>query len=364
MAVFRRRQDGWQDYNESHFGKDRWPGLLHALQSDYDHVCFLNPFLPADLAEAVSIEYNLKPTGIPGAFLFEMPEAPSKIHYIRENDDGRSVFLKAVEPQACGQKREGADVARAPFFFADGASIIVALALGATEGDVVLDMFAGCGTGALVLASSMYAAGMAAHRPVRGRLVCNEVSKARAAQLQDTMSLFLPMHLFQDNLGHSPHIVFTSACPRTTSNSMEKQGLYDRILIDAPCTDDRQLLRGVGGSLDTWSAATHKVSMERQVKFLYNALWLLKEDGIVLFCSRSLSPEEGDAVVEAIVKKARGCFELEILPLEGRVLSMVPGLAVEATPWGSTILPDKTGYGPLFFARLRLLKRTHPCLDN
>merc|ERR1712048_1531776 len=108
---------------------------------------------------------------------------------------------------------------------------------------------------------------------------------------------------------------------------MERSGPYDKILLDAPCTADRQLLRGGAGKLDTWSAGMTKVSSERQLKWLFNALWLLKEGGMLVFCTTALAPEECDGVVERLICKASGKFELEVLPLEEFICRMVPSTA-------------------------------------
>merc|ERR1719284_2261436 len=106
-----------------------------------------------------------------------------------------------------------------------------------------------------------------------------------------------------------------------------------------------------------WSAAaTGKVSSERQLKWLSNALWLLKEGGVLLFCSSALAPEECDGVVERLLQKARGSFELEVLPLEEDLCAMIPSMAAEPTEWGTRIMPDRTPYGPVYFSRLRLLR--------
>lgn len=210
-----------------------------------------------------------------------------------------------------------------------------------------------------MLASAMYAKGFLQGRPLRGKLVCNEASKERAARMQQSMRRFLPAALFEVDTGRGAHIVYTSADVRTQSNSMERNGPYDRILLDAPCTLDRHMLRGVAGTLEDWSAGKTKVSFDRQVKWLNNALWLLKEGGVVLYCTTALSPDECDNVIEAVVRKASGNFVLELLPLEEHILRMVPGLVAEPTEWGTRILPDKSGFGPVYFSRLRVGRRTH-----
>jgi len=246
-----------------------------------------------------------------------------------------------------------------PFFFFEGGSAIVAYALQAEEGNDVLDACAAPGGKALVLASVMYNKGLHEGRPLSGKLVCNEVSKERAARMQQSMQRFLPAALFEADTGRSAHIVYTSADLGTPSNSMERNGPYDRILLDAPCTQDWHMLRGKIGNLEDWSAGKTKVSFDRQVKWLNNAIWLLKEGGVVLYCTSALSVDECDRVIEAAVCKASGNFVLELMPLEEHILCMVPCLAAEPTKWGTRLLPDKSGFGPVFFSRLRMSRRIH-----
>merc|ERR1711953_1642503 len=123
---------------------------------------------------------------------------------------------------------------------------------------------------------------------------------------------------------------------------------------------DRHLLRsGDVGKMKGWSAGTMKVSSDRQLKWLYNALWLLKEGGILLYCTTALSHDECDEVVERLLVKSRGSFQLEVLPLAEEICRMVPFLAAESTDWGIRIQPDRTPFGPIYFSRIRLVQRTH-----
>jgi len=177
--------------------------------------------------------------------------------------------------------------------------------------------------------------------------------------MQQALRMLLPWQLFDlqaSATGQAAHVVFTSADIGTPLNAAERLGPYDKILLGPPCTNDRQLVRS---SLEKWSSSTAKVSAERQLKWLHNALWLLKEGGLLVFFSKALSPEECDGVVERLLLKVRGTFELEVLPLEESICRIVPGLAAESMDWGTRIMPDKTSFGPLYMSRLRLLRRTH-----
>merc|ERR1711879_30949 len=119
--------------------------------------------------------------------------------------------------------------------------------------------------------------------------------------MQRSMRAFLPDALFDEGRPYGPHVIFTTVDMGTPVNTVERYGPYDKILLDAPCTVDRDLLRGdEGAKLERWSTGTLKISAERQLKLLKNALWLIKEGGVLLFCSRALAAVECDGVVERL----------------------------------------------------------------
>eukprot|EP00971_Amphidinium_carterae_P219357 4354739-Amphidinium_carterae.1 len=83
----------------------------------------------------------------------------------------------------------------------DAAGIVVAKALHVEEEDRVLDVCAGPGGKALVLACSMFSKKFQRGldpASIRGRLVCNDFNKACATRMQEAIMGFLPPILFLD----------------------------------------------------------------------------------------------------------------------------------------------------------------------
>jgi 16S rRNA C967 or C1407 C5-methylase (RsmB/RsmF family) len=282
----------------------------------------------------------LEATVTPGAYSFEIPDAAKQfcaVEHVQES----TVFVEAGGG--------GCSLPLSPFFFTDAASVIAAHSLYPDREDKVLDMCAAPGGKALVVASDMFAKAFPKLADdhsfdVPGCLVCNEVSKERAARMQAAMEDFLPPHLFDATRRFGPHVIFTAADASTPSNTMERHGPYDKILLDAPGNVDRHL--ATDGRVDGWSKGTVKVSAEKQLKLLQKALWLLKEGGTLLYCTSALHVEECDAVVERLLLKTRNSFQLEVMPLDEATLRMVPHLGAESTDWGTRILPDTSGCGP------------------
>jgi hypothetical protein len=352
-----RAEEGWHAAHRNNYGIERWETLHIALHRDVEHLCFLNPFLPAEAQARIQSLYKLVPTTVLGAFTFELPAEPQGLLRTADNCDEHNVLVE-VPPHE--QDPESSRLS--PFFFSGGANVILAHALNVCESDSVLEMYASPGGKSVVLAAAMFAKAVGQEHvwpAVRGKLVCNEVSKPKSTRLQKTLRDYLPPALFDTGHQYGAHVVFTSAEPGTSSNSMERNGPYDKILLSAPCVCDRTLLRGDGVEMSKWSAGKVKVSADRQLKLMYNALWQLREGGLLVYSSTSLSPAECDGVVESLLMKSRRVFVLELLPLEEDLCRMVPAVAAEHTDWGTRILPDKTPFGPIYFSRIRLIKRIH-----
>lgn len=362
MMGLNRAEDGWHAAHRNNYGLERWQSLHASLHRDVEHLCFLNPFLPEEAQTRIKTTHKLEPTTIKGTYTFDLPDDPRAQLRTTDHSDEHSIFVEVPAPMQDPER-----VGLAPFFFADGASVLLAHSLRACESDHILEVYGTSGSKALVLASTMFANVVNSDQAwpeVRGKLVCNEVSKEKSVRVQRTLRDFLPSVLFESSHQHGAHVLFTSAEPGTPCNSMERNGPYDKILLTAPCVCDRQLLRGDGVEMGKWSAGKIKVSAERQLKLLHNALWQLKEGGILLYSTTSLSPEECDGVVEMLLIKTRLTFVVEIMPLEDDLYRMVPGLSAENTDWGTRLLPDRSPFGPLYFSRLRLIRRTHESVHH
>lgn len=362
-----RGEAGWSATNKKIFGEERWARLQKALEAPVTHCCLLNTLLTPAAQEGLVKEYKLKRTTVPLAYSFEIPKEESESYKVVEDELSDVIFCDPAanddlptDPQdpVAGEAVLAYGRKPMPFYFLDGASIIAALALRPDPEDVVLDMCSAPGGKALVLATQMFRryCGQEMFTGAPGRLVCNEFSKSRARRLQRSLTSFLPPQLFQKLQPNGPNISITCADGTLASSTMEKAGPFDKILIDAPCSSDRHLVQQGAVAMSRWSSGTPKVNAERQLKLLMNAIWLLKEGGMLLYATCALSPHENDMVVEKFLKKAKKQFQLEVLPLDEEVRLWVPSMASESTDWGTSILPDKTGYGPLYFARIRKLK--------
>jgi 16S rRNA C967 or C1407 C5-methylase (RsmB/RsmF family) len=118
---------------------------------------------------------------------------------------------------------------------------------------------------------------------------------------------------------------------------------YDRVLLDAPCSSDRHLLRNPE-ELAKWGPGRIKVNAARQTALLACALDAARPGGTVVYATCALSNRENDDVVTRVL--ARLPFPAAVVPL-----AFAFG---EATPLGGWhVLPDTgLGFGPLYICKL------------
>jgi len=202
-------------------------------------------------------------------------------------------------------------------YFLDGASVLAAQALGVQPGEEVLDLCAAPGGKSLVLALALQGV---------GRLVCNDRSSDRRGRLKRVLEEHLSPHL---------RSIITVTGYDATRWGLHEQEVYDKILLDAPCSSERHLVHSPA-HLAQWSAHRTKTLAQQALAMLCAALEALKPGGILVYSTCSISPEENEGLLERFASKRPGAWSL----LEKNLT-----------------LPDEAGEGPLFWARLEKLTR-------
>lgn len=224
-------------------------------------------------------------------------------------------------------------------YFLDSASVLAALCLpleGATD---LLDLCAAPGGKTLVLASRM---------PQDAKLSSNERSPERKHRLATVVQNCLPPEISER--------VITSCSDGATWCTRQSE-CFDRILLDAPCSSERHVIADPK-YLNTWSPSRIKTVTTEQWALLSSAYRLLRPQGILLYSTCALCPEENDGMIERLYKKfnkSGEAFELlEAKPDLNQVLTFAPKLTLpgfEKTQYGYMIMPDKEkGAGPIYFS--------------
>jgi len=400
-----RGETGWQATHQKAYGKERWKELHRALRKPVTHVALVSPFMSEEAQLQKRTELQLiDHEHIP---LVSVPSDGRSLE--AELDDEGECNDKAAEQTAAasvlaGQATTAVEAIeeefKNPCYFFDGASVVAALALGAQPGDSVLDLCSAPGGKALVLASIMFqsakpqvstatepaaptlpaAAAGASENMVplvdikipghgygteksaeainstvlcsaegKGRLVCNEFSKGRFYRLKRVLQGFLTKEL----MAPGSQQVHVTNCDAAIGGGgppvlIHRLGPFDKVLVDAPCTSDRHLAHQGSASLSKWASGAVKANAERQVDLLRCAAVLVRKGGVILYCTCALSTLENDGVIAKFLKRFGAEFSSE--PVEDLVVPL-PG--AEITEHGTMLQPDRCGYGPIYFARLR-----------
>lgn len=230
-------------------------------------------------------------------------------------------------------------------YFLDSASVLAALCLPLNEATDLLDLCAAPGGKTLVLASRM---------PQDANLSSNERSPERKHRLATVVQTCLPPEISER--------VKTSCSDGATWCTRQSE-CFDRILLDAPCSSERHVIADPK-YLNCWSPSRIKTVTTEQWALLSSAYRLLSPDGILLYSTCALCPEENDGMIERLFKKFNkegDAFTLlEPAPDLSQVSDFAPELTLpgfEKTKYGYMIMPDKqNGAGPIYFSIIKKLK--------
>ncbi|MBQ1948780.1 MAG: RsmB/NOP family class I SAM-dependent RNA methyltransferase [Treponema sp.] len=224
-------------------------------------------------------------------------------------------------------------------YFLDPASVFATSCIPLSGAETILDLCAAPGGKTLVLASRMEKDAV---------LVSNERSVQRKQRLVQVCDTCLPEQV----RGR-----IKISCSDGAKWCTTQTEVYDRILLDAPCSSERHVLSDEK-YLAEWSPNRIKTLAMEQWALLSSAWRLLKKGGYLLYSTCALCPAENDAVIARLFKKfddAELCFRdsAPVLPdSENLSFCTFPVVPVpEATEFGFHILPDqKEKCGPIWFS--------------
>ena len=227
-------------------------------------------------------------------------------------------------------------------YFLDSASVLAALCLPLENAENLLDLCAAPGGKTLVLASRM---------PDDAKLSSNERSPERKHRLATVVQTCLPAEISER--------VITSCSDGATWCTRQSE-CFDHILLDAPCSSERHVIADPK-YLNTWSPSRIRTVTTEQWALLSSAYRLLSPQGILLYSTCALCPEENDGMIERLYKKFNkdgSAFTLlESEPDLNQVSAFAPSLTLpgfEKTQYGYMIMPDRqNGAGPIYFSIIR-----------
>lgn len=221
----------------------------------------------------------------------------------------------------------------------DLASCLCAQALDVQPGMEVLDVCSAPGGKALILAESLW---LTEQKASIGRLHLNELSTDRFHRLKRVIDQYLPEPL-------KPMISYSKLPGETLFRKYTQR--FDRVLLDVPCSSERHVLASAS-DLKDWSPSRPKSLAKKQFSLLCSGAECLRSSGVLVYSTCSINPGENDGVVARFLERAtkKG---LPYSLVQSASLSGKPPEIGEATSHGWLILPDTTGWGPIYFSMIQ-----------
>lgn len=209
-------------------------------------------------------------------------------------------------------------------------SMAAVAALQVSPGDDVLDLCAAPGSKTSMIGSAQRG---------RGILVANDRSRQRLFKLRSTLERF---DLGRVEVTCGPGEAYGSSHP----------SCFDRVLVDAPCSGEGMLHESDPAGLSQWSEGRIRRLARRQGGLLSAGLRTLRPGGCCIYSTCTYAPEENEVVVDRVLRKLGGGFELE--PIACAMPRGMSGLG----EWnGKSLLPGMEHC-------LRLLPGTDPGLTG
>ena len=166
-------------------------------------------------------------------------------------------------------------------YLMNGSSILPPLSLNLQPGDRVLDACASPGGKSLLMLQTLYP----------DILVCNDIQESRVSRIAKTFREFF--YDF-DETWNKKRCTLT----REDARCISEYGMYDKILVDVPCTTDRRAVLGSENNIFKSTRVKERLRLpELQAAILTNCIQLLKPGGSLVYSTCSLSPVQNDGVV-------------------------------------------------------------------
>ena len=204
---------------------------------------------------------------------------------------------------AVSQIRDEPLVASGQVFIQNAASWLPVLALSPQLGETILDICAAPGgkTSHIAAATNNQA-----------EVWANDNSRPRLAKLQANMER-LGVDIVQYTLYDATQL----------SRKLEGQ-LFNKILLDAPCSGEGLMNFTSDKDLATWSVAHIKRLQQLQKRLITQAWQLLKPGGTLVYSTCTMAPEENEAVVDYLLRK---CDDAATQPIVLDLPNKTPALA-------------------------------------
>ena len=124
--------------------------------------------------------------------------------------------------------------------------------------------------------------------------------------------------------------------------------MFDRVLLDAPCSSEARFRAGTPGTFSHWSPRKVRETTRKQRGLIRAAFACLKPGGTLVYCTCSFGRKENEGIVEYLIKREPTA---RIVPLAWPELTVARACGIDGTV---RIHPDATFDG-FYVARLTKL---------
>uniref|UniRef100_A0A9J8BN73 NOP2/Sun RNA methyltransferase 3 n=1 Tax=Cyprinus carpio carpio TaxID=630221 RepID=A0A9J8BN73_CYPCA len=178
-----------------------------------------------------------------------------------------------------------------------------------------------------------------------GLLHCNEVDQHRHDWLLKTLESYVPPAQL--------HLLSVTHLDRRSIGSM-RPGAYDKVLVDAPCSNDRSWLYTPDTNQGKIILRKRKKKVLQVPKQYYAISKAVRPGGVVVYSTRTMSRAKNQSVVEAMLAFYQG---VELLEMEQHLIDSLSDhfcFAHFHPSVGQLVIPQKgKTWGPMYVSRLR-----------
>nr|XP_060622908.1 tRNA (cytosine(34)-C(5))-methyltransferase, mitochondrial [Anolis sagrei ordinatus] len=220
------------------------------------------------------------------------------------------------------------------YYLLNAASLLAVLALEVKNGEKVLDMCAAPGGKSIATLQSAWP----------GLLHCNEYDHLRSLWLKQTLESFIPESVM--------NTVALSQLDGQQIGNLQPEH-FDKVLVDAPCSNDRSWLFSSDIQQAALRLAQRKLLSAIQIQLLRSAVKALRPGGYLVYSTCTLSKAENSDVITHILNSCSNVLPVDMGPLASSV-SQEFTFAPCVQPHELIVLPQRgKAWGPMYISKLK-----------